>query len=125
MGLKDALMPMKLLMVAALPLVLNGCGDFQAKSAQPRKQSYQRFIPVPRQPENLEGVPWSGALALDTKTGQLCQTYPESTVSGNSLSSPPPKTADEYLQQYSAESQQTLGWHEIPLCKHLYESVRD
>ena len=30
---------------------------------------------MPRQPENLNGVPWSGAFALDTKTGQLCRTY--------------------------------------------------
>jgi hypothetical protein len=37
--------------------------------------AYQRFMPMPRQPENLNGVPWPGAFALDTKTGQLCRTY--------------------------------------------------
>jgi hypothetical protein len=42
----------------------------------PRPNPYQRFIPMPRQPENLGGVPWSGAFALDTKTGQICFTYP-------------------------------------------------
>ena len=36
---------------------------------------YQRFIPMPRQPESLNGVPWSGVFALDTKTGSLCRTY--------------------------------------------------
>ena len=41
----------------------------------PRLNSYQRFIPSTRQPENVTGVPWSGAFALDTKTGQLCLTY--------------------------------------------------
>jgi hypothetical protein len=116
-------MPVKLLIAVAGLLALSGCADFQTKSAQAAKQPYQRFVPVPRQPENLQGVPWSGALALDTKTGQLCQTYPESTAPASSPSSPPPKTAEEFLNKY--ESQQTLGWHEIPLCKHLYESVPD
>jgi len=37
--------------------------------------AYQRFVPMPRQPEDLTGVPGSGAFALDTKTGQLCRTY--------------------------------------------------
>jgi hypothetical protein len=41
----------------------------------PSTGAYQRFIPMPRQPENLTAVPWSGAFALDTKTGQLCRTY--------------------------------------------------
>jgi len=41
----------------------------------PRLNPYQRFIPSTRQPENVTGVPWSGAFALDTKTGQLCLTY--------------------------------------------------
>jgi hypothetical protein len=45
-----------------------------ATSQQP--VGYQRFVPVPRQPENLTGIPWSGAFALDTMTGQLCRTYP-------------------------------------------------
>jgi len=46
-------------------------------TAQPTHDpaGYQRFIPMPRQPENVTGVPWSGAFALDTKTGQLCRTY--------------------------------------------------
>jgi len=36
---------------------------------------YQRFVPSSRLPENVTGVPWSGAFALDTKTGKLCLTY--------------------------------------------------
>jgi hypothetical protein len=39
-----------------------------------QKTPYQRFVPMPRQPENVQGVPWFGAFALDTKTGQLCLT---------------------------------------------------
>jgi|SRR5579862_3668996 len=46
-----------------------------AQAAPPKEYSCQRFIPVPRQPENVTGVPWSGAFALDTQTGQLCRTY--------------------------------------------------
>jgi hypothetical protein len=46
-----------------------------AQAALWKEYNYQRFIPVPRQPENVTGVPWSGAFALDTKTGQLCRTY--------------------------------------------------
>jgi len=37
--------------------------------------AYRRFMPMPRRPESLTGVPWSSAFALDTKTGQLCRTY--------------------------------------------------
>ncbi|HWW16052.1 MAG TPA: hypothetical protein VN310_15430 [Candidatus Dormibacteraeota bacterium] len=114
----------------AFSLVLSGCDNFQAKPVRPMKQPYQRFIPVPPQPENLQGVPWSGALALDTKTGQLCQTYPHEFVPSNNSpsplpSSPPAKTAEELIQKYNAESQQALGWHDIPLCKHLFESLPD
>jgi hypothetical protein len=66
-----------------MSLPLSSCGQQESAghpvvaktvpSEQP--QPYQRFIPVPRQPENLTGTPWSGAFALDTKTGQLCFTY--------------------------------------------------
>ena len=47
----------------------------EKKVLNPSSRGYQRFIPVPRQPENVTGVPWSGVFALDTKTGQLCLTY--------------------------------------------------
>jgi len=48
----------------------------QAQSAaKTQSVPYQRFIPMPRQPSDVIGVPWSGAFALDTKTGQLCLTY--------------------------------------------------
>lgn len=113
----------KLTLVALLLLVLNGCSDFQAKSPQPTKQPYQRFVPVPRQPENLQGVPWSGALALDTKTGQLCQTYPQTSDTTTSSSSLPPETAEEYLKQLSKDSER--GWHAVPLCKQLYDTIPD
>jgi hypothetical protein len=61
-----------------LCLALDGCGDMSVdkkQPAQPIKQPYQRFIPIHREPSNLTGVPWSGAFALDTKTGDLCRTY--------------------------------------------------
>jgi hypothetical protein len=57
-------------------LQANGCDNAPTKPTVPEKPAaYQRFVPIPRQPENLQGVPWSGAFALDTKTGQLCKTY--------------------------------------------------
>ena len=63
-------------MLAAL--LLASCDSTQPPSPIARQAvpiPYQRFIPVPRQPENVQGIPWSGAFALDTKTGQLCFTY--------------------------------------------------
>jgi hypothetical protein len=66
-----------LLAIASLLIGMAGCDQFeqQPKPAHQVKQSYQRFIPIHREPQNVEGVPWSGAFALDTKTGQLCETY--------------------------------------------------
>jgi hypothetical protein len=51
----------------------------------------QRFVPLGGSVNTL-GVPWSGAVALDTKTGQLCSTLPKST------------------------------WGNIPRCLDLYEN---
>lgn len=78
-----------------LPLAFGLCGCNQGQTAKPQNASpsavtttvpYQRFVPVPRQPGNLTGVPRSGAFALDTMTGQLCRTYqrdsPEENTSG-------------------------------------------
>jgi hypothetical protein len=66
-----------LLTVGALCLCLQGCPEIDGTKTQPQtvKQPYQRFIPIHREPGNLTGVPWSGAFALDTKTGMLCRTY--------------------------------------------------
>ncbi len=63
-----------------LPIVAALCFVFVPQNSRsaapvPRSNGYQRFIPMPRQPENVTGVPWSGAFALDSKTGQLCKTY--------------------------------------------------
>jgi len=69
---------MRLALVSALFLPLAACDQKPAPSSPVPIQSpvpYQRFIPMPRQPENVQGVPWSGAFALDTRTGQLCLTY--------------------------------------------------
>ncbi len=65
----------KLLPICVLLLGCPAC-DRQQQPQQPPKPTYQqRFIPIRREPQNVEGVPWSGAFALDTKTGQLCETY--------------------------------------------------
>jgi hypothetical protein len=37
--------------------------------------SFQRFLPIPPQPQFMEGLPAADHFALDTKTGQLCKTY--------------------------------------------------
>ena len=63
------------------------------------KQPYQRFIPVPRQPNDVTGLPWSGAFALDTKTGQLCWTYDIVNNTKNDMWPNIPKCAD-LLQQH-------------------------
>jgi hypothetical protein len=63
-------MRLRLIIASILTLALAGC----EQAPQIIKPPYQRFVPVPREP-NLTGLPWSGAFALDTKTGQLCWTY--------------------------------------------------
>jgi hypothetical protein len=74
----------------ALLLALSGCGQQTPQRAIPR-QSYQRFVPIsvsiPREPSNPTGLPWAGAFALDTKTGQLCWTYQirENIITSESL----------------------------------------
>jgi hypothetical protein len=71
---------MKLQRVVAVAsfLIFSGCGQ-QGPQPAAVKQPYQRFVPIsvpiPREPGNPTGLPWAGAFALDTKTGQLCWTY--------------------------------------------------
>jgi len=81
-------------------LVASGCDSPPAQSTpQPQKPPpSQRFVPVQRQPENVQGVPWSGFFALDTKTGQLCRTY---------------------------ETPKPTDWDGIVLCKQLYDQYPD
>lgn len=59
-------------------VLLSGCGHHGPHQVV-KKQSYQRFVPIsvpiPKEPANPTGLPWAGAFALDTKTGQLCWTY--------------------------------------------------
>jgi len=61
-------------------LVLTGCNYVGQNN--PSRPRYQRFVPVPREgaPAN---IPWSGAFALDTMTGQLCWTYKPITSDNN------------------------------------------
>jgi hypothetical protein len=62
---------------ALLLCMLNtGCGK-QATPVLPAETKptpYQRFVPVPPPQINMSGVPWTGYVALDTKTGMLCLT---------------------------------------------------
>jgi len=58
---------MKSLPAALLMLMLVGC------NAKHPQSGYQRFVLVPNPSEIRDDIP-SGALALDTKTGQLCYT---------------------------------------------------
>jgi hypothetical protein len=58
-----------------LGVLIVGSTACQIEKPQSVKQAYQRFVPVPREPQNIAGLPWSGAFALDTKTGSLCWTY--------------------------------------------------
>jgi len=83
--------------LVGIALVISGV-SMKAQSAAAQRPAvqpagaYQRFVPMPRQPADLTGVPWSGAFALDTKTGLLCRTY---------------ETGDEY-------------WSNIASCLDLY-----
>ena len=57
----------------AMCLSLASC-NYLGQNNVPQKLPRQRFIPVPREGAPA-AMPWSGAFALDTKTGQLCWTY--------------------------------------------------
>jgi hypothetical protein len=77
----DFNMKMRLTGIVASSLVfaMSGCSQLDPPQV-PTKQPYQRFlpisVPIPKEPSNPNGLPWVGAFALDTKTGQLCWTYP-------------------------------------------------
>lgn len=97
---------MKLLKPAilALCLFITGCGqDFTQPTVV--RQPYQRFIPIsipiPKEPSNPIGLPWAGAFALDTKTGQLCWTY------------------------NVGENRTNSTWPNIPLCSNLLQQYPD
>jgi hypothetical protein len=74
-------MPVKLFgttTIVLLLLAVQGCEKREERPIEAKSvnQPYERFLPIHREPSNLTGVPWSGAFGLDTKTGQLCHTYP-------------------------------------------------
>jgi hypothetical protein len=65
--------------VTLLVTVLTACDSFQSQQPQPQNQlptkpHYQRFVPISQEGVMMEGVPWHGYFALDTKTGTLCRT---------------------------------------------------
>jgi hypothetical protein len=80
--------PLKPICVAFV--LLSGC-DHHGSHQAATKQPYQRFVPIsvpiPKEPANPTGLPWAGAFALDTKTGQLCYTYQirENIITSESL----------------------------------------
>jgi hypothetical protein len=79
-------------------LAFTGC-NYVGQNNPPRPR-YQRFVPVPREGA-AAGMPWSGAFALDTKTGQLCWTYKGMTNDSNA------------------------PWPNLPDCMTLYHSDPD
>ena len=81
--------------VLLLSVFFTGCAPTpNDKPAPIVKSPYQRFVPIHREPQNVTGVPWSGAFALDTKTGQLCETYEIDSAAWAGL----PKCIDLYKQ---------------------------
>lgn len=86
---------MKLLVLLSVMALIPGCNHQEPTPAAHTIQPYQRFIPVHLEAgkqaipfEASAGLPSSGALALDTKTGQLCWTYPHVDNKGDTSSSP-------------------------------------
>jgi hypothetical protein len=76
----------------------SGCDQQSAPPQKPPKPiPYQRFVPIQR--GDVVGVPWSGAFALDTKTGKLCLTYEADF--GNGI------------------------WNTLPLCSDLLKQFPD
>ncbi len=64
--------------LVSLALFLGSCSQAERPANESRPQQpqqfVQRFVHIPREANPL-GIPWSGAFALDTKTGLLCKTY--------------------------------------------------
>jgi len=90
------ILPMSIRLVGSAILVclaFTGC-NYVGQNNPPRS-GYQRFIPVPREGA-ATGMPWPGALALDTKTGQLCWTYKGITSNSNPQSPNLPDCASLY-----------------------------
>jgi hypothetical protein len=92
-------------------VILTGCTEPQPVIREANKSPYQRFVPIHREPANLPetsmfsskaGIPWSGAFALDTKTGQLCWTYHE-----------------------GLENKGDNSWPHIPDCYDLYRADKE
>lgn len=75
--------PNTCLAVLAIAITLSGCDSSQPQSTTPpTKPHYQRFVPIQAVPYVMEGVPWHGYFALDTKTGTLCSTIKDRAFKG-------------------------------------------
>ena len=87
-----------MIVVLLISFAETGCEHPQAAIApvSQKTQPYQRFVSTPVEHSNVTGIPWSGAIALDSKTGQLCYTY--------SVKEP---------------------WNGLPLCFDLYKEFPD
>ena len=61
--------------VLAIAITLAGCDSTRPQSTTPpAKPQYQRFVSIATDGFFIEGIPWHGYFALDTKTGTLCRT---------------------------------------------------
>lgn len=92
-------MSTKFLAACFMCMTLASC-NYLGQNNVPTKIPRQRFVPVPREGAPA-GMPWSGAFALDTKTGQLCWTYGGMTNNSNTQ------------------------WPNLPECVKLYHSDPD
>ena len=97
-------------LISLILLVLVGC-DLQSQQSQERSsptRPCQRFVPInvpiPREPSNPNGMPWAGALALDTETGRGCYTFKVVNHTENAMFPNAPDCYDLYLQSQPAKT---------------------
>lgn len=129
---------MNAVLLMLLILLVGGCAppDKKADPASPQKkdiaqfQGYQRFV-------SLSGGTRERAMldfALDTKTGQLCRTWPweKSSVNAEPMPpqspEPPAKTAADFLahlEKKRASNVASAGMNGLPLCFKLYTEYPD
>ena len=92
-------------------LALAGC-ERQSRDSNIRPTPCQRFVPinapVPRDPSNPNGMPWAGAFALDTETGQACYTFKVVNHTENAMFPSAPDCNDLYLQTKATKTSKEL-----------------
>jgi hypothetical protein len=102
------------LSIALIVLAFMGCDlkPRHSQEASTQTTPCQRFapinVPIPREPSNPNGMPWVGALALDTETGQVCYTYKVVNHTENAMFPNAPDCYDLYLQTKAAKTSERL-----------------